>query len=396
MYGESPQPAMPPIARHVDEALIRLDRQIDWLTHVSPVGNEELWHAFVESGYTEEPRLRYRPPREDLGDLREALWALPANEVEEPALEALLCEKQRELDRQIELVSLRNTDGFVPASIDLFGDADPDLIRTAQHILDTIEREEGHALSAGAEDVALAAEAEFERFRSIDPGFSSSINIVDDLNSGLLVNHGQLYIARALKIRPEAVAPLVAHEVGTHVLTYHNGRCQPLRQLEAGLAHYDPLQEGLGTFSEYLTGYLPPKRLRILAARVIAADLAIRGDTIVAIFERLFEEEGLLADDAFDTAVRAKRGGGLTKDAVYLRGLRNLLAYLSSGAEFEFLLLGKFAMRQRHVIRRLLDEGWLQPPVLLPSHLENSQALRRLDRARKLTVDQLFQRTPGS
>ena len=387
---------LPPVAASVDAALLRIDREVDWLSALSPVGNDEMWHAFAASGFTRAPALRYAEERSDLPTLRRELQQLPVDDIEEPALEALLREKQREVDRQIELVCLRDTDGFIAASIDLFGDADPDLLRTAQTILDTVEAEfeaEGEE-TATADDLVAAARVEMDRYAEADPSFSARIVLRDDLNSGLMVSSGDLHVAKSYRARPAAIRPMVAHEVGTHVLTAHNGRCQPLQQLAVGLADYDPLQEGLGTFSEYLVGYLPPRRLRVLAARVIAADLAIKQEPLQAIFERLFEGERLGAEDAFDTAVRAKRGGGLTKDAVYLRGLRGLLAYLATGGDFEFLLLGKLAMRQRHPIRRLLDEGWLVPPVLLPSHLSDPAAARRLARARRLTVEQLYQTEP--
>ena len=388
--------SLPPVTSDVDRALARIDREVDWLSALSPVGNDAMWHAFAASGFTDAPTLRYPEQRADLTALRAELRALPVDEIEEPAFEALLREKQREVDRQIELVTLRDTDGFVAASIDLFGDADPDLIRTAQTILDTVEAEfeaEGEE-TATVDDLVAAARAEMDRYRAADPRFAARIVLRDDLNSGLMVSGGNLHVAKSYRARPAAIRPMVAHEVGTHVLTAHNGRCQPLCQLAVGLADYDPLQEGLGTFSEYLAGYLPPRRLRVLAARVIAADLAIRQESLQSIFERLFEGERMGAEDAFDTAVRAKRGGGLTKDAVYLRGLRGLLAYLATDGDFEFLLLGKLAMRQRHPIKRLLDEGWLIAPTLLPSHLSDPNAQRRLARARRLTVDQLYQTEP--
>ena len=387
--------ALPPIAAQVDAALIRIDREIDWLVALSPLGNEAMWHDFAESGYAEEPQLRYPEPRTDLQALRDELIALPVREVEEPAIEALLREKQRELDRQVELVRLRGTDGFTAASIDLFGEADPELLRIAQAILDQVDETEPLAATASVDDVVAAAEAEFARYREADPRFDARVVVLDDLSGNLMVNHGNLYLARTLRLPPERVGPLVAHEVGTHVLTAHNGRMQTLRQLEAGLAGYDPLQEGLGTFAEYLAGYLPPGRLRVLAGRVVAADRAVRGESVTEIFARLHEGEGIAAEDAFDTAVRAKRGGALTKDSVYLRGLRGLLAYLSAGAQLEFLLLGKFAMKQRHTIQQLFDEGWLTGPAILPTYLTDEGAKRRLERARTLTVDQLFQTMPA-
>ncbi len=91
----------------------------------------------------------------------------------------------------------------------------------------------------------------------------------------LMVSHGTFYIDGNIRLPQARVQPLIQHEIGTHVVTRHNGRKQSLKQLEVGLAQYDPTQEGLGVLAEYLTGYLPGERLRVLAARVVAAPLAI-------------------------------------------------------------------------------------------------------------------------
>ena len=48
----------------------------------------------------------------------------------------------------------------------------------------------------------------------------------------------------------EKAAALLAHEVGTHIVTYVNGKAQPFRQLYAGLAGYEAFQEGIAVLAE--------------------------------------------------------------------------------------------------------------------------------------------------
>ena len=151
------------------------------------------------------------------------------------------------------------------------------------------------------------------------------------------------------------------------------------------------MQEGLGVLSEFLAGYLPGERLRVLAARVVAAAMAANGQGLPAIFACLHEAHGLPTDDAFDVALRARRGGGLTKDAVYLRGLRDLLTYLEAGGEFDALFLGKFALPHLEQLDALLDEGWIVPPDLLPRYAAAEDFGRRLEVCRRTPVDRLFQ-----
>jgi hypothetical protein len=71
------------------------------------------------------------------------------------------------------------------------------------------------------------------------------------------------------------------------VLTYYNGRAQPLRQLYTGLAGYDELQEGLAVLAEYLADGLDASRMRVLAARVVAAHSVEHGATFTDTFRML-------------------------------------------------------------------------------------------------------------
>lgn len=368
-------------ARRADAELFDVDRRIDWLARLSPLDNERRWQAFRDGGYVASPPLTYRPLDIDTGALRERLENVSTEEIEQPSLRALLLEKRTELLQFVTLLETRDTVAFTAASVTLFGGTDPSLLSEAREILETVPPEEEGGAMADAADLAAEAQAAREAYRRIDPTLDFRIECVDDLDAGLVVHQGHLKIDSRLAIPAARVPALVAHEVGVHVLTRHNGRRQPLRLFESGFAGYDVLQEGLATLAEYLAGCLPPSRLRALAARVVAADLVVRQEPLEGVFAALHEGHGMDARAAFDVAVRARRGGGLTKDAVYLAGLRDLLAWLREGGDVEPLFLGKYALHQRHLVADLLDEGFLVPPALLPSCYRGSAARERLERA---------------
>jgi uncharacterized protein (TIGR02421 family) len=210
----------------------------------------------------------------------------------------------------------------------------------------------------------------------------------------MMVSHGTFYIDGGIRLPRARIQPLVQHEIGTHVVTRYNGGQQPLRQLEVGLAHYDALQEGLGVLAEYLAGYLPGDRLRVLAARVVAVDMAVRGDGIPAIFECLHDGHGMPTDEAFDIALRALRGGGLTKDAVYLSGLRDLIEHLHADAPLEPLLRGKFALSHLAVIDKLEEAGWAVAPAVMPRYCSWDAFPTRLQRCRDTGVADFFHMEP--
>jgi len=385
---------LPPVAAEVDASLAAIDAELDWLIALTPLGTDRLWEDFEASGRRRVPPLRYAEPVLDMDALATRLAELPVDRVESPLLKGVLAEKQRELERMIELVRLRGTEGFVTASIDLFGGVEAGLLRLARTILSEVGGSEPLTADCGVDAVVAAVEDEVAWYREQAPDFGLEITVDADIGSLMMVSHGRLYLDADLRLPNARLQPLVQHEVGTHVVTRYNGTKQPLRQLAVGLASYDPLQEGLGVLAEYLTGYLPGERLRVLAARVVAADMAIRGEDIPQVFACLHQDHGFATDDAFDVAVRALRGGGLTKDAVYLRGLCDLLDHLQGGGDFHALFAGKFALSHLVVLEQLADAGWAVPPRLLPRYACAEGFDRVLDACRAVAVQDLYQSHP--
>jgi hypothetical protein len=98
------------------------------------------------------------------------------------------------------------------------------------------------------------------------------------------------------------------------------------------------------------------------------------------VFAELHERLGLGERRAFRTAVRVFRGGGLTKDVVYLRGFHRLLAHLSGGGMLDALLVGKLALDQLPVIEELQWRQIVTPAEIRPRWLDLPEAEPRLTR----------------
>ncbi|MDX5347591.1 MAG: flavohemoglobin expression-modulating QEGLA motif protein, partial [Hymenobacteraceae bacterium] len=203
----------------------------------------------------------------------------------------------------------------------------------------------------------------------------------------LMVSKGQFLIGKDAYIPRHRAEALIQHEVGTHVLTYYNGKAQPLQQLYAGVPGYEELQEGLAVLSEYLVGGLDHSRMRVLAARVVAVDKLINGCTFLDNFWMLHEKYHFHPEDAYDIAMRVHRGGGLTKDAVYLRGLVHLLHYLKEGHALEPLLIGKIRQDYIPIVQELIYRNILQPIPLRPRYLSSPATQEKLQKLKEgLTV----------
>jgi uncharacterized protein (TIGR02421 family) len=229
-------------------------------------------------------------------------------------------------------------------------------------------------------------------YRRLAPDLASMVQVRRDI-SGLMVSKGNLLISEQTRIPPSRVDALLQHEVGTHLLTWINGRAQPLRQLYSGLAGYEELQEGLAVLAEYLVGGLSRPRLRLLAARVLAAHQLMDGATFIDTFRELDRVHGFDRRTAFSITMRIYRGGGLTKDMVYLRGLVSLLRHLQAGRPLEPLFVGKISADHIPIVQELQWRGVLHPAPLRPRYMDLPETAARLSAVRNgLSVLDLVER----
>jgi hypothetical protein len=81
--------------------------------------------------------------------------------------------------------------------------------------------------------------------------------------------------------------------------------------------------------------------------------------------------------------VRIYRGGGLTKDAIYLRGLVDILKYIHTGGELTPLFVGKIATNHIPMIHELQSRQVLRPAPLQPRYMNNPETTKRLAHLRQ-------------
>ncbi len=363
--------------RDSDRALAEISESFDFLLAVTPINADAAWHEFSDGGRTRGPALHYRMLEVDPALVKRRLYDLPLERLEDPALAQLLHDKRRELDRQLSLLEDRDTPRFLYGSLQLYGGVEDELLADALEILAVAPpTEAGGAARCDAEAFATRARAELAHY----PGLSARILVREDVNS-LLVSHGDMLIPAKLDVPAHRVEALLQHELGTHVVTYANGSAQALRVFAVGLAGYEALQEGLATFAEFVVGGLDDARLRLIAARVVAVRRLIDGVPFATVVAELDEQHGLPLRAAFGVALRVFRGGGLTKDAIYLRGLQQILAYLHRGGDLSPLLVGKLALEQVPIVEELVRREILHGPALLPRWIAAPGSELRLARA---------------
>ena len=367
--------AISPTDLAIDRELSELARDFRFLLDLTPMDLAGVRQQFEDDG--QPPTFRYRELEDDPELAAKRLDEIRVGDVSDPTLASLLLAKHRELRLQLEMLDSRGTDAFLALSIELYGGVTHALVATAQEILQHVHApalEEGPWLDAEA--VCKAAQAELDRYRAFAPDLESHVEVREG-STGVMVSNGDVLIAPTCRVPVSRIEALLHHEVGTHVVTHVNGAHQPLHVLASGLAGHDETQEGLAVLAEHLVGGLTPARLRLLAARVVAVHLMVEGVPFDDVHATLVRA-GIPHVQAFTTTVRVFRSGGLTKDAVYLRGLVQLVDHLAGGGDLETLLLGKMPLTAAPLVAELHQRGALRDPLLRPRYLDDPEAQARL------------------
>lgn len=387
-------------ARLVDQQLSEVSQAFDFVLQTIPLNSAAAWEEFEAGGCTRAPVFYYRPLPYDPALLKRRLYDIPIDRIEDATLIQLFEQKQDHLDRQ--LTALKNIDAppFYYDSVQLYGMPDDGLVQLARSILARLAEAASGGVKDPAKDavelihadgIVAAARDQIDYYHQRLPAFVATVHVRNDLASTMMVAQDRLYVSASAAMARHALEPILHHEVGTHLLTYFNGRQQPFQQLYAGLAGYEELQEGMAVLAEYLAGGLTPSRLRTLACRVLAVRALVEGRSFVESFHLLRDEQRLPGKAAFMTALRVFRGGGLTKDIIYLRGLRDLVEHLRQGHNLEPLYVGKIALSHVPMVQELRRRGIVGPPALLPRFLDDADAALRLDRCRQHSLIELVE-----
>jgi uncharacterized protein (TIGR02421 family) len=302
-------------------------------------------------------------------------------------------DKRTELDNMVSMIADRGKDDFLHGSLQVFGNVSEKLYKSAMAILMVTEPEEPIKKAddyISANEFAKMARDEVKFLQRQNAEFNSPVRVREDI-SGVMVNRGVLNISKEYKVTRKRAEALIQHEIGTHVVTYFNGRQQPLSIFSLGVPGYEELQEGLAVLAEYIVGGLNNDRLRIIAARVIAVQNMLLGNSFIDTFSMLVDQYNFLPETAFTIVMRVYRGGGLTKDALYLKGLMELITYLKDGNNVHLLMMGKIRKDYLPIIKDLLQKEILIPPAVTPRYLFPEFSPQWKDVKRKGSIFKLIQ-----
>lgn len=365
------QQELTPLMNEIDQALAQESKKFDFLLMVTPLNAHEAWLQFKKDKYWKVPKFLYRPMHVDPDLVKRRLYNLRIEDIYDPTMAYIFRDKRSELDSMITMLADRGKEDFLHGSLQVFGNVSEKLYNSAMAILMMTEPENMSNKSEewiGPAEFAKMAREEVRFLQQQNAEFNCPIRIREDI-SGVMVNRGALNISKEYKLTLNRAKALIQHEVGTHVVTYFNGRMQPLNLFSLGVPGYEELQEGLAVLSEYIVGGLNNNRLRIIAARVIAVQHMLLGNSFTECFTLLVDQFGFRPESAFQIVMRVYRGGGLTKDALYLKGIMELIQYLHEGHNVHLLMMGKIRKDYLPIIKDLLQREILIPPAITPRYL---------------------------
>ncbi len=363
----------------IDDNLNRLVKNIELLNYINPLNINVEKKKFFSSKYNYEPNFHYPKIKFDGYKLHRLLFSNRLERIEDNDIRQLYEDIIYEYSGLIECIeTIGHGRKFYFNSLKSFGTPTEKDIENAKFILRFDDTDTEDLLPI--HDVHFAKNY-FEEF-SKRYDFQYNIKISNNLSAAAMVlnNTQTLVLRKNHKYSNNQLKVLSNHEIGVHMVTTFNGLSQPLKVFSNGFPNNVETQEGLAVYSEYMSGSLTMYRLRELAFRVIAVDSLSKGYSFTDTFDLLHAQHKLDRDKAFSITQRVHRGGGFTKDHLYLRGLRNVYKYAKSQKDLRPLLMGKTCMSYLPTIEKLIDLGLaILPKYYTDAYLHNDNTNPNLD-----------------
>jgi uncharacterized protein (TIGR02421 family) len=346
----------------IDANINRLVKRIELLNYINPQNIAAEKKKFFSAKYNYEPEFKYPKIRFNGYKLHRLFFSQRLERIEDDDIRSLYEDIIYDYSGLVECIeTIGQGRKFYFNSLKSFGTPTERSLDNAKFIL----RFEDSEFNEEMLPLYNAKEAReyFDEF-SKRYDFKYHIKISNNLSAAAMVlnNTQTLVLRKSHKFSLNQLKVLTNHEIGVHMVTTFNALSQPLKIFSNGFPNNVETQEGLAVYSEFMSGCLTVDRLKELSFRVIAVDSLNKGYNFSDTFHLLHNQHKLNRDKAFAITLRVHRGGGFTKDHLYLKGIRNIYKYARNGKELGLLLTGKVSEEYLPAINKLLDLGLAVPP----------------------------------
>lgn len=366
------------IVIEIDRKLDVLVKKVELLNYINPLNIEEEKERFFKNKYTENPNFIYPKVDFDSFQLQRELFALPIEDIEDDVVRSLYEDIIYEYSGLIECITtIGKGKKFYYNSLKSFGtptENDVDNAKFILHFDDEINIEE----SLPRYDVHETEQ--LFRIYSKQYDFTYEIIHSDKLSAIAMVlsNDKTLVLNKNHTFSENDIQILTNHEIGVHMVTTMNSLQNELKIFSHGFPNNVETQEGLAVYSEFMSDSITLARLKQIAYRVIAVDSLEKGYDFKQTFKLLFNNYDLTKLLAFNIALRVHRGGGFTKDYLYLTGLKKIYNY-AKNKDLNLLLTGKTSLEYEESIAYLITNNYAKPSKFITdSYLENKNSKKTI------------------
>lgn len=354
------------VLQDIDNQIDLLVKKIELLNYINPTNIEKQRKKFFKSNFTIEPKFKYPKIDFDTFELQRELFAININEIEDITIRKLYEDIIYEYSGLIECIdTIGKGKKFYYNSLRCFGTPTERDVENAKFILHFDDYYDENLIPKFDSKVTEQLFREYSKRYD----FTYNIRHSNKLSSiAMVLNNEQTLVLNSNHTFSKAdIDILTNHEIGVHMVTTMNGLRNPLKIFSHGFPNNTETQEGLAVFSEFMSNSLNLKRLKRIAYRVLAVDSLAKGYSFSQTF-RMLRNYGMKKRDAFSVSVRVHRGGGFTKDYLYLTGLKKVYNTYKNNHDLSILLTGKVALEYKDDIKYLINKGY----AVLPKHLTDS------------------------
>lgn len=344
----------------IDNQLFNIAKDFEIISLINPVNIDQARKKFFKNRYQVNPEFIYKQLPINPFEFKRQLYTIPVEKISDISLRILYQDVIDSYADKIDIIASIGTDRFLYNSLRYFGEPEKTDIKNAEYILhSSLSVDEKEELDLNSNDVYHYFKYEIDKY-----GFQCKLEISKKIISKVLnLNHKKtLYIRKDSFFSEKSLKALAEHEIGVHMLTTINSRLQPLKIFRLGTPLNTHAQEGLAILSEYLSGNISINRLQVLALRVKTIEKMLSGFDFKQTFSYLMDTGLLNETQAFFMTARIFRGGGFTKDHLYLKGFKDILKYYNQNNQIMSLLIGKTSLKYKDVIEEMIERKIFLPP----------------------------------